>query len=362
MTAAELLPVASRTIRVLSVPTDHVYVHHLEPLAPPDRDGPAVLRLRDPQDPWWPPPALDPGWLADRLDDFDLLHLHFGFDARSVDDLRAVVEVLRRGGKPFVQTVHDLRNPHHHDRRTHDEHLDVLVPAADALVTLTRGAAEEIWRRWGRTATVLPHPHVVELAEMRRRRSRWARRTAGFTVGLHLKSMRPCMSGPPVVDALLDAVAGIDGATLRIDVHRDVAEPDGARYDAELSRALDAARERGAVVEVHDFFGDDQLWDYLQSLDLSVLPYRYGTHSGWLEACRDLGTAVAAPDCGHYADQGPVHEFHLDEHGLDVPSLVAAVHAAHAAGRPEPLTADWRERQRREVAEAHARLYREVLP
>ena len=34
---------------------------------------------------------------------------------------------------------------------------------------------------------------------------------------------------------------------------------------------------------------DDELWDYLQSLDVSVLPYRFGTHSGWLEACHDLG-------------------------------------------------------------------------
>ena len=38
----------------------------------------------------------------------------------------------------------------------------------------------------------------------------------------------------------------------------------------------------------------------------SVLPYRFGTHSGWLEACYDLGTAVVAPTCGFYAEQQPL--------------------------------------------------------
>ena len=56
---------------------------------------------------------------------------------------------------------------------------------------------------------------------------------------------------------------------------------------------------------MHDYFTDDELWDYLSSLDVSVLPYRFGTHSGWLEACFDLGTIVLAPDCGYYAEQRP---------------------------------------------------------
>ena len=46
-------------------------------------------------------------------------------------------------------------------------------------------------------------------------------------------------------------------------------------------------------------FTDDELWDYLSSLDLCVLPYRFGTHSGWLEACVDLGTGVLVPNVGH---------------------------------------------------------------
>jgi beta-1,4-mannosyltransferase len=361
MTVRSLSHVQTGTIRVLSVPTDHVYVQHLSPLPGDPVRVPRVMRLRDPQDPWWPPPALDPEWLRRRIADFDLLHLHFGFDARSLDDLRGVVDVLSAAGKPLIQTVHDLRNPHHLDRRTHDQHLDVLVPAADALITLTQGAADEIHRRWGREATVVPHPHVVPLDEMGRRHRLRPQCLSRFTVGLHLKSMRPCMSGPPVLEALTEAVTEIDDALLRIDVHRDVAEPDGARYDPALMDAVGAAQSRGALVDVHDFYSDDELWDYLGSIDVSVLPYRYGTHSGWLEACRDLGTSVAAPSCGYYADQGPVHTFRLDEHRLDGASLHAAVHTAHQSGRPHPLSAASRAAQRRAIARTHAEIYAGLL-
>ncbi|MGN6613238.1 MAG: PaaI family thioesterase, partial [Angustibacter sp.] len=70
---------------------------------------------------------------------------------------------------------------------------------------------------------------------------------------------------------------------------------------------------RGLVdLHVHDYFTDEELWAYLQGLDVSVLPYRFGTHSGWLEACHDLGTWVVAPDCGFYAEQRTVLSYAAD--------------------------------------------------
>jgi glycosyltransferase involved in cell wall biosynthesis len=169
------------------------------------------------------------------------------------------------------------------------------------------------------------------------------------------------MSGVPVLEALLDAMDALDDTRLRVDVHRDVVESSGARHDPALVPALQRARDRGAQVEVHDYFDDNALWDYLEDLDASVLPYRYGTHSGWLEACRDLGTAVIAPDCGYYAEQGPVHSFHLSESGLDAASLVDAVRQAQTAGRPTPIPVNLREEQRRKLANAHAEIYAELM-
>jgi hypothetical protein len=302
---------------------------------------------------------LEPGWIAEHADEFDVFHIHFGFDARSPAELRDVVDALREAGKPLVFTVHDLRNPHHTDRRPHDAQLDVLVPGADQLITLTDGAAREIHRRWGRTALVVPHPHVVELdvaAGIRRER---AERRGPFRVGLHVKSLRACMDAEAILPGLVRAVQELPDAVLQVNGHRDVLEPGGDKYDARLAALL---AELGPAIDlrIHDFFTDDELWTYLGSLDASVLPYRHGTHSGWLEACRDLGTAIVAPTCGHYADQAPVHPYVLTETAYDEDSLVAAVRAAH--DRPAPL-ADLteRRRQRDAIAKVHRDLYARLV-
>jgi glycosyltransferase involved in cell wall biosynthesis len=364
------LPTGRRTIRVASVPASHVYIRHLEPIEDTG-DHPRVVRLADPDpsDPrrstvstWWPPAMLDPEWV--RTHEFDVFHLQFGFDARTPDELRELVAALRDTGRPFVYTVHDLRNPHHATRTEHDAQLDVLIPAADAVITLTPGAAAEIRRRWGREALVLPHPHVVDFG---RSDAAASRRDAGgersaFRVGVHVKSLRASMNPLPVLRVLADAVGALPGAVLQVNGHRDVLLPHGAKYDAALGSFLRDAEARGALeMRVHDFLPDEELWDYLESLDASVLPYRFGTHSGWLEACRDLGTAVIAPTCGYYREQGAVFSYGNDEDGLDAESLVDAVRAAYAAGPPAAVPVEERKRQRQAVASAHARLYRELL-
>ena len=209
---------------VASVPADHAYIRHL---GPEDDSGPVRLPDPDPDDPsrsaqqrWWPPVMLEPEWV--RSHDFDLLHVHFGFDARRPRDLARLVAALRSRHKPLVFTVHDLRNPHHAIRDQHDAQLEVLVSAADALITLTSGAATEIRRRWGREAHVVPHPHVVELRRMEAAAaSRARRRTDQFRVGLHVKSVRACMDPLAVLPVLVETVARLTNAVLQVDAHHD---------------------------------------------------------------------------------------------------------------------------------------------
>ncbi|MER7795986.1 glycosyltransferase family 1 protein [Microbacterium sp. NPDC096154] len=362
-----------RTIRVASVPSGHVYVRHLQPEA--DLPGlPRVERLRDPdpdapsrsaQSRWWPPAMLEPEWVRANPD-FDILHLQFGFDARTPAQLEEWTDALRETGRPLVYTVHDLRNPHHLDRTLHDAQLDVLVPRADALITLTDGAASEIRARWGREALVLPHPHVVDFETMsavaEAALARESRTTGAFRVGVHVKSLRASMDPLPVLRALRETIAQLPGAVLQVNGHCDVLQEDGAKYDRELAEFVRAGADAGDIdLRVHDFFDDAALWEYLSSLDVSVLPYRFGTHSGWLEACRDLGTRVIAPSCGYYRDQGPVLEYRHDETGLDANSLDRALRAAYDAGPAQPETIAARREQRRAVATAHARLYEQLL-
>ncbi|MFA4928183.1 MAG: hypothetical protein WC558_06680 [Patulibacter sp.] len=378
------VPSRSPTVRVASVPASHVYVRHL---ADPDGDD-GVLRLDDvpPADGlkvpggWWPPVMLDAAWIREHHRTFDAFHVHFGFDAKAPDELREVVAALDEVGVPLVVTVHDLRNPHHVDRSLHDEQLGVLVRGADEVLTLTPGAAREIERRWGRHATVVPHPHVVEIDRMRRARRDGPRER--FVIGMHAKSVRANMDPIGVARALADAVDELPDATLRIDVHDELLDPGNHWHAPEVVDALREIGDHRADVElrVHPYFSDDELWDYLERLDVSVLPYRFGTHSGWLEACHDLGTAVIAPDCGFYAEQSGCLSYHHADDGLDVASLRAAVRRAYEqwsvggarsddGGRPGPAShveqqdrrIAERLRQRRRIAAAHRAVYEAVL-
>jgi glycosyltransferase involved in cell wall biosynthesis len=214
---------------------------------------------------------------------------------------------------------------------------------------------------------VLPHPHVVPFETMRAANAmRAGRRTGGpehaFRVGLHVKSLRAGMHPHALVPTLVEAVEELPRAVLQVNGHCDVLDEAGARYDAELSDLLRGYADRGLLdLRVHDYLSDDELWDYLASLDVSVLPYRFGTHSGWLEACRDLGTAVIAPTCGYFADQAPVLSYQHDESGFDPESLVRALQAAHGGQAVTATSVEQRRHQRRVIGFAHDRLYAELV-
>jgi glycosyltransferase involved in cell wall biosynthesis len=358
------IPARDTVVRVASVPASHVYVRHLSTF------GSRVTRLPDPIPPdgrkvpggWWPPAMLEPGWVEQHHQQFDVFHVHFGFDALSADRLQQVVDQLRACNKPLVYTVHDLRNPHQAEAGRHEQLLDVLIPAADRLVTLTPGAADHIARRWGRHALVLPHPHVLPSKELGRRRP--SRRT--FTVGIHAKSARANMDPIAVIEGARHAVRELPNARLQVNVHDEVFEPaNGYWYNPELAHALRGLAADPVVdLRVHPYFTDDQLWAYLADLDVSILPYRFGTHSGWLEACHDVGTAVIAPTCGHYQEQRPAFGFVLDEKQFDPDSLQSAIRLAHRAvreGTVVPAGAADRQAEKVSLDQAHHFLYSDLL-
>ena len=231
---------STTSIRVASVPSGHVYVRHL---GDPRDDG-TVIRLPDVARPgdegrWWPPVMLDAGWIAANHASFDVFHVHFGFDAKSPRELRAIGAALRAAGVPLILTVHDLRNPHHPDADLHDAQLGVLIEDAAAVITLTPGAAATIASRWGRVAEVLPHPHVVDWDTMSRARPPHA----GYVVGLHAKSLRANMDVAAVAPVLAATVAGLPGARLRIDIHHEVFDPGARAYAPDVGHALRALAE-----------------------------------------------------------------------------------------------------------------------
>lgn len=354
-----------RRLRVVSVPAGHPYVQHLD-----DPGAPRVLRLPDPVVPgrppgrWWPHVALDPAWVRAHAATFDLLHVHFGFEHRTPDDLAALVAATREVGVALVVTVHDLRNPHEVDQGPHLERLGVLVRGADAVLTLTPGAAAEVLARWGRQAQVVPHPHVAPVRALGAARA--ARGTARPAVGMHLKSMRSNVDGQ-AVRAVVSGLRDVD-VLVRVHLHRDLdLAADGPGERAALVDDLERAHADGGVELVrHAPWDDAELHRRLAALDVLVLPYSRGTHSGMVELCADLGTPVVAPELGFWHEQQDVHGYpaHPDgsdpgPHGLERALRAAVLEALAAPAVPAP--ARDRLAQRRRIAEAHEALYRRAL-
>ncbi|HRO92356.1 glycosyltransferase family 1 protein [Citricoccus sp.] len=357
---------------VQMVPSDHPYCRHV---LPPDR--PPVYALRpDPPVPgapagqWWPPRALDADWLRENVP--DVLHVHFGFDSYTPEQLQQVVYVLRAAGSALVVTVHDLHNPHFTDRSRHLAQLDVLIPAADEVLTLTRPAAAEILARWDRAATVVPHPHIVPLDRIParaadrpgRRRARWAGPGSAaadreIVIGVHAKDLRANVDPFSALPGVAGAVRRLRGrgvaARVRVDVREDP-------QDAEaLGRLRAECAAYGFDLWEHGRLGDDALHADLRSLDVTVLPYAFGTHSGWLEMCRDLGVPVAVPDLGCFAGQAtsPAIETFAPGDAAALADAVLALLDRRDAIRPADRSA--RRAQREAVAAEHERLYARAL-
>ena len=328
------------------MPRRHVYTRHI------GWPGDGVERIATPDATYRASDLVDADWVRANRDGFDCVHTHFGFGDVDIPSMRAWLAALAEVGRPLVHTVHDLENPHRADQRHHRRQLDLLVPAADALITLTGCAADRVERDWGRRPVVLPHPHIVELERVGAARVR----TAPLVVGMHLKDLRAAVHGPELWEVVAGVVGGDERFRLRIDA-----------YPAAVERQPDAGRRLEQLAVAHDvelqlrpYGPDDEFEAYVRSIDVALLPYRWGTHSGWAEACLDVGTQVVAPASTCIPDQHPsIHALDLD--APDLGPRLARVLDACWAHRDEPaLSRQWRTQQRQDLASAHAQIYEAV--
>ncbi|WP_440220506.1 glycosyltransferase [Dietzia sp. MNB45] len=357
-------------VRVRSVPAGHDYVRHaISPAADVSVLADPVL---DPAEParWWPYPALEAADRPEVLDGADVVHVHFGYEHRSPGQIAEFVAALRSRGLPLVVTVHDLTNPHEPDPAAHLERTGHLVRGAAAVITLTRGAAAEIRERWGARAQVLPHPRLMaaEVTEPYRL-ARLDRSGGRRMVGVVLGSLRAGVAGEELLAPLVTALS--EGAHLTVMVRADAL---AAARDAEHPRhaaatALDRLDAHPDVeVRAHDHLADDELCAALAGFDALVLPHRHGTHSGWLELCRDLGLPPVIPRIGYLAEQWDPGVLGSGSAGSGTavydpghPTADDLRRALMAALDGPPVPARAPASEDAAVAAAHARIYRHVL-
>jgi hypothetical protein len=311
---------------------------------------------------------LDAGWITAHADAFDVMHVHFGVESLSSAALERGLRALRAAGRPIVYTVHDLTHPQlaAAGQARHLAQLDLLITGAGALITLTPGAAREIESRWGRSAHVIAHPAMrTGLPPVA-----GVDRNAVPVIGVHLRDLRPGVDGPGSVALLAGALDRLraDGVRVRGQVSMHDRVRDATAAD-EVRHVCAAADEIGLVQASRST--DAGLEAQLAGLAVSMLPYRHGTHSGWLELCVDLGVPVVGPAFGHFADQSPDPAAYRSFVPGDPASLVDALTPLLASpvavpgslDRTRAITAaaDRRERDREAIVAAHVAVYRSLL-
>jgi glycosyltransferase involved in cell wall biosynthesis len=137
------------------------------------------------------------------------------------------------------------------------------------------------------------------------------------------------------------------------------------REDPQDMRALERLRADctayGFDLWEHGRLADAELYEDLRSLDVTVLPYAFGTHSGWLEMCRDLGVPVAVPDLGCFAGQATspaVEAFAPGDTAALADAILALLDRRDVIQPADPAA---RRAQREAVAAEHERLYARAL-
>ncbi len=331
-------------ITVAALPGRGLYVRHLG--HPEGVDGVHRPTVTLPGATHRPPAMFEPRWLSEHLSDIHVVHVHGLSPRQSPRETLESVELVHASGRPLAVTLYHLSDPTGTDPDAFDAQLDVLIPRADRVITLTAPAAAQIEQRWGVTAQVLAHPHVVDFVRMRRERP--VRSASRFLVGAHLGSLRFPADPVTTVEALTTAVAKIPEARLEVRVHDHLLDPESSRYEPGVIHQIDRlVRDVGGVLRADRPMTDAQLWDYLYGLDASFVPPLAGSHSIWPEACYDLGTWAIVPADSHAAHQQHVSTYARAEDGApDATSLAGALQLAYEqteAPRADPASR-WKER------------------
>jgi len=327
------------TLRVAAAPSGHPLAGALAadprlaaPLAGPALPSAARLRAD----------ALPP-----MLDDVDVVHLHGGVERCDPAQLEALLAALHARDVAVVASLGELRARDEVDRGVHDARLEVLLRGADACTTITRSAATEVRERFGVEAIVVPYLGVVPDARIA---ACMPRGLAHPVVGLGVTRLDARTALVPAVEALGDLLESDPHVRVQVHVHEQL----GDAADDVLAPLV---RHERVAARFGGWMPDDRLYDWVEQLDVLLLPHRWSTHSAWVGLARDLGTAtvgVAAPSmrelglsCGYVVEGDDPTPRAMGE-ALCVALALAAVE------RPAPRC---RREQLEAVRDAHTTLY-----
>lgn len=240
-------------------------------------------------------------WAADPASSmaYDICHLHF-FELTPAAVLRDCVLRCKANGKPVLVTLHDIVPIHGCNPDEYREKIRVLATEADALVTLTSGAAREVQRNVASLPAIieLPLGYVVEPSHEQWSSVNACRSPVRFAAFGSLRRNRR-------IDLLVQAFhrlpAGID-AVLRLLV-RPIRTT--TALDLDDIRRYECPR---VSVRIQSEISDEEVIEFVADSDVLVLPYEWVCHSGQLELAFDMAVGVVAPTSGHLQEQWRLSE------------------------------------------------------
>ena len=290
-------------------------------------------------------------WIESNSDRFDLMHVLGDVEGVEQEDLTALQET----GKPLVYTYAGNSRPASLSET-------ILMRGADRIVVNSHQAHSDANEIHGRQATLVPHSHVLSLEAMGHLAP--GRRIPPFTIGFALDSLSPDPTGETIVEVMTRMARESSCFRARVDVEASSFEPESA--PGSLAPLLTGLARRGQLdLRVHERFGSLEISDFAVGVDMAVVSSWTGPGIGWIEACRDAGTAVIAP-AGRDSDTlRPSFGFRIFPTGAcnrdDLGSAFDEAQRALQRGEMEPVGADRRRHHRRNIASLHSRIFSEVL-
>lgn len=309
--------------------------------------------------------AAQPSWGF-----FDLLHLQ-SLELTRLDAIERVLQRCELENKGVIFTLHDIGPLFPDPAGDFPLRIKVACRVARRVITLTNAAATEVERRFGvapEKVVVVPHGPVLAVSH-----DLWqkpAPRNAVFTIGM-FGGVRPNRT---FLTPAVNALHGLDQREVCVRLLTRGLNPIELAPTSEgFQLSVLAAADPRLSLELRPFPSDDEVAEFVQSLDLLVLPYLHGTHSGQLELALDLRTPVVAPRLGCYHAQWELHASYVPEpfwfscapadpysYGGPLLGALRAAHAEWREGRLRPEGAVFRAiraLEHEEILRAHGEIY-----
>lgn len=243
-------------------------------------------------------------WLASQssYDFFDLLHIH-SVELTPLETLHMALERCKRDKKGIVLTVHDTKPVFSQDSVAHNIALKMCVEAGAQTSTLTKGAQKEIESDLGIASsniTVIPHGAVLPVDDHKWHLGRQSNDSLTCIFGMY-GGFRP---NRDLLTPSVNIAFGLPELDAKLVILTRAISPIEVRQNEEMRMLIQLANSSKRIdLRIFPFPSDNQIAEFLLGVDILIMPYRWGTHSGQLELAFDLGVVPVISDVGYYCDQ-----------------------------------------------------------